>query len=49
VLDSRLATRKSYRWELINALPPFRRTSDPDEATEFVRNGGTYSFPMYWD
>ena len=20
-----------------------------DEATEFVRNGGTYSFPMYWD
>ena len=32
VLDSRLATKKSYRWELINALPDFARTSDPEAA-----------------
>lgn len=30
VLDSRLATKKSYRWDLIAAMPPFARTSDPD-------------------
>lgn len=30
VLDGRLATRKSYRWEFINTLPPFSRTGDPD-------------------
>ena len=32
VLDSRLATKKSYRWDLINALPAFTRTSDPEVA-----------------
>jgi len=32
VLDSRLATKKSYRWELIKALPDFARTSDPEVA-----------------
>ncbi len=37
VLDNRLATRRSYRWDLINALPPFRRTSDPEEAVSFLR------------
>ena len=30
VLDARLATKKSYRWDLINALPDFTRTSDVD-------------------
>lgn len=30
VLDSRLATKKSYRWDLINALPDFTRTSDSE-------------------
>jgi ATP-dependent DNA helicase DinG len=37
VLDSRLATAKSYRWNLINALPPFRRSSDRDEVEAFLR------------
>ncbi|MDH3754605.1 MAG: ATP-dependent DNA helicase [Acidimicrobiia bacterium] len=37
VLDSRLATSKSYRWELINALPPFRRTRHRDEVETFLR------------
>jgi len=32
VLDSRLATKKSYRWELIKSLPEFARSSDPAEA-----------------
>lgn len=32
VLDSRLATKKSYRWDLIKALPDFARTSDPEVA-----------------
>ena len=31
VLDSRLATKKSYRWDLIKAMPDFTRTSDPSE------------------
>ncbi|CAN5137432.1 ATP-dependent DNA helicase [soil metagenome] len=30
VLDRRLATA-SYRWDLIQSLPPMRRTKDPDE------------------
>ncbi len=38
VLDSRLSTKKSYRWDLINALPPFRRTRDRDEVMEFLRS-----------
>ena len=37
VLDRRLATTKSYRWELINALPPFARTKDRKQVTEFLR------------
>jgi ATP-dependent DNA helicase DinG len=31
VLDPRLATA-NYRWELVRALPPMRRTKDRDEA-----------------
>lgn len=37
VLDPRLATSASYRWKIINALPPMRRTKDPEEALEFLR------------
>ena len=37
VLDSRLSTKKSYRWDLINALPDFTRTSDPEVAMERLR------------
>ncbi len=36
VLDSRLATRRSYRWNLINALPPMRRTRDRTEVEAFL-------------
>ncbi len=36
VLDPRLATAKSYRWELINALPPFRRTKDRADVLQFL-------------
>jgi len=36
VLDSRLATRRSYRWELINALPPMKRTRDRAEVEAFL-------------
>ena len=36
VLDSRLATA-SYRWQLIRALPPMRRTKDRRVAEEFLR------------
>lgn len=38
VLDSRLATKKSYRWDLIKALPDFARTSDPDVVIERLRS-----------
>lgn len=38
VLDRRLATSRSYRWEFINALPPFARTRDPDAVIEFLRS-----------
>jgi len=37
ILDSRLATKKSYRWELIKALPPLRRSKDRDEVVEFLK------------
>jgi ATP-dependent DNA helicase DinG len=37
VLDSRLATKKSYRWDLIKSLPDFERTSDPEVALERLR------------
>jgi ATP-dependent DNA helicase DinG len=36
VLDSRLATA-SYRWDLVRALPPMRRTKDRAEAEAFLR------------
>ena len=35
VLDSRLATA-GYRWELIQALPPMRRTKDRAEVERFL-------------
>ncbi len=38
VLDKRLATSRSYRWDLINALPPFKRTKDPEEVYDFLRS-----------
>lgn len=37
VLDSRLANSRGYRWDLINALPPFRRTKDRHEVYQFLR------------
>lgn len=37
VLDRRLATNRSYRWDLIGALPPFRRTKDRDEVLALLR------------
>ncbi|MEY2589581.1 MAG: ATP-dependent helicase DinG [Acidimicrobiaceae bacterium] len=36
VLDPRLASA-SYRWALINALPPMRRTKDRAEVEQFLR------------
>ncbi len=36
VLDPRLATNRSYRWDLINALPPFKRTKDRSEVVAFL-------------
>ncbi len=38
VLDSRLATNRAYRWDLINALPPFKRTKDREEVAAFLRD-----------
>ncbi|HMT24278.1 MAG TPA: ATP-dependent DNA helicase [Microthrixaceae bacterium] len=38
VLDPRLATAATYRWQLISALPPMRRTKDPEEALAFPRD-----------
>jgi ATP-dependent DNA helicase DinG len=35
VLDPRLATA-NYRWDLVRALPPFRRTKEKDEALAFL-------------
>jgi ATP-dependent DNA helicase DinG len=37
VLDPRLATRRSYRWELVRALPPMRRTRDRGEVLARLR------------
>lgn len=37
VLDPRLATSRSYRWDLIQALPPLRRTKDRDEVIAFLQ------------
>jgi len=36
VFDPRLATAR-YRWEIVNALPPMRRTRDRDEVETFLR------------
>lgn len=36
VLDSRLATG-SYRWDIVRALPPLRRTRDGDEVRAYLR------------
>jgi ATP-dependent DNA helicase DinG len=36
VLDPRLATAR-YRWALVNALPPMRRTKDRSETEAFLR------------
>jgi ATP-dependent DNA helicase DinG len=38
VLDPRLATSKSYRWDIVRALPPMRRTRDRAEAEKFLRD-----------
>lgn len=38
VLDKRLAVNKSYRWDLINALPPFKRTKEPEEVYQFLQS-----------
>jgi len=37
VLDPRLATSRSYRWELINALPPMKRTKNRADAEALLR------------
>lgn len=37
VLDPRLATSRSYRWALLGALPPMRRTKDRSEAENLLR------------
>ncbi len=37
VLDPRLARQKAYRWELIRALPPMRRTRDRAEVEAYLR------------
>ena len=36
VLDPRLA-KATYRWDIVNALPPMRRTKDRAEAERFLR------------
>lgn len=38
VLDQRLSSKKSYRWDLINALPAFTRTSDPKQTLDYLRS-----------
>jgi ATP-dependent DNA helicase DinG len=37
VFDPRLASSRSYRWDIVNALPPMRRTRDRGEAEAFLR------------
>jgi ATP-dependent DNA helicase DinG len=36
-MDPRLATAKSYRWDLLAALPPLPRTKDRGEVEAFLR------------
>ncbi|MEZ5342802.1 MAG: ATP-dependent DNA helicase [Acidimicrobiales bacterium] len=43
VLDPRLATTKSYRWDLINAMPPLKRTGKQEEVLAFLRQLDTAS------
>ena len=38
VLDPRLATNARYRWDIVNALPPMRRTRERAVAEEFLRS-----------
>jgi ATP-dependent DNA helicase DinG len=38
VLDPRLA-KSTYRWDLVRALPPMRRTKDREEVTAFLEEG----------
>ena len=38
VLDPRLATNQRYRWDLVRALPPMRRTRERSEAEAFLRS-----------
>jgi ATP-dependent DNA helicase DinG len=38
VLDPRLASA-NYRWDLVNALPPMRRTRERDEVAAFFAAG----------
>ena len=37
IFDPRLAGAKSYRWTLINALPPMKRTKDRVEVEQFLK------------
>ena len=37
VLDPRLARSKSYRWDIVRALPPMRRTRHRAEVEQFLR------------
>ncbi len=37
VFDKRLATARSYRWDLISSLPPMRRTKDRTEVINYLR------------
>ena len=37
VFDPRLATAKRYRWTLVEALPPMRRTKDRAEAESLLQ------------
>lgn len=38
ILDPRLATKPSYRWDMVNALPPMRRTRNRSDAEELLRS-----------
>ena len=37
VLDSRLGTAR-YRWDLVNALPPMKRTRHKSDVVEFLQS-----------
>ncbi len=38
VFDRRLATNKSYRWDLIGAMPPFTRTKNIEDVETLLRS-----------